>query len=165
MNSQITPKPPASSARQRKIVRPWCKQEDEILITAVERYGKSDWDTISCQVPNRTKKQCKERYFNHLDEDVHKSAWTQEEDELILLKRDELGNRWTEISKYIPGRAPNSIKNRYFSHLTRVLKKKSMPLQQPKLTVNGSPDSNPFVVKHVYSVFKPVLDKNFYQVL
>jgi hypothetical protein len=39
-------------------------------------------------------KQCRERWFNHLDPAVRKGDWTVEEDRLIWEKQQEIGNKW-----------------------------------------------------------------------
>ena len=49
-------------------------------------------------------KQCRERWFNHLCPEVKKGEWTPEEDELITIGVKELGTKWSEIVKRLPGR-------------------------------------------------------------
>lgn len=40
---------------------------------------------------------------------------------MIIEKHKELGNKWCEISKFLPGRTDNAIKNRYNSKLKKQL--------------------------------------------
>ena len=47
---------------------------------------------------------------------IHKSVWSEEEDRIILEGVVELGTRWSEIVKRLPGRSNSSIKNRYYSN-------------------------------------------------
>eukprot|EP01133_Synstelium_polycarpum_P016151 gene16151-19218_t len=42
-----------------------------------------------------------------------KRRWTIEEDQIIMDKRLELGNKWTAISHFLNGRTPTDIKNRW----------------------------------------------------
>ena len=61
----------------------------------------------------RTGKQCRERYFNHLQPNVKKGDWNSEEDVLILQLQTKIGNQWSNMVKLLPGRTDNAIKNRY----------------------------------------------------
>ena len=44
------------------------------------------------------------RWHNHLNPDVVKGGWTEEEDKIILRMQAELGNQWAKITKMLPGR-------------------------------------------------------------
>jgi hypothetical protein len=54
---------------------------------------------------NRTGKQCRERYKNHLSPKIKKGDWTPEEDKIIMEMKKKLGNHWTTIAKFLPGRS------------------------------------------------------------
>jgi hypothetical protein len=44
------------------------------------------------------------RYHNNLDRNITTSEWSPEEDELLFVLHDEVGNKWTLISSRLPGR-------------------------------------------------------------
>ncbi|RHN77713.1 putative transcription factor MYB-HB-like family [Medicago truncatula] len=100
---------------------PWSKEEDDVMIELVNKYGPKKWSTIAQHLPGRIGKQCRERWHNHLNPAINKEAWTQEE-ELALIRAHQIyGNKWAELTKFLPGRTDNAIKNHWNSSVKKKL--------------------------------------------
>ena len=69
----------------------------------------------------RNGKQCRERWVNFLNPEIKKDPFSLEEDIYLLQRRLEIGNKWAEIIKQMPGRTENNVKNR-FNYLFKQIK-------------------------------------------
>lgn len=92
---------------------PWTLEEDALLEEAVSVNGERRWSTIALSLPGRIAKQCRERWHNHLQPNISKEAWTEQEDLQIQLGVVKHGHKWSTIARGMPGRTDNQIKNRY----------------------------------------------------
>ena len=96
----------------------WTPEEDQILREMRKRYGRK-WAKIAQHLPGRQGKQCRERFVNHLDPLLKKGEWTDDEEAILIAMHEHHGNRWANISKQLPGRSDNDVKNHWYSTIQR----------------------------------------------
>ncbi|CAJ1942514.1 unnamed protein product [Cylindrotheca closterium] len=101
----------------------WTKEEDALLLNIVQSMRMPmKWSVVAQSLPDRTGKQCRERYVNHLNPRLKVTDWTPLEDATIFHLYNTIGSHWAKMSKMIPGRTDNGIKNR-FHNLRRQLER------------------------------------------
>lgn len=59
------------------------EEEDDIILQAMHEGGLT-WMQIAARIPGRIGKQCRERWTNHLDPNLKKGSWTEEEDMIMV---------------------------------------------------------------------------------
>ncbi|CAD8090572.1 unnamed protein product [Paramecium primaurelia] len=102
---------------------PWNPEEDEILQNLITDPNENkNWTQITIDFNRinpakivRHAKQIRERWNNYLNPELKKSEWSQPEQLQLLLLVQEIGKRWSLISKKISGRTENQVKNQYNS--------------------------------------------------
>mmetsp|Transcript_7528 Transcript_7528/g.10386 ORF Transcript_7528/g.10386 Transcript_7528/m.10386 type:complete len:537 (-) Transcript_7528:56-1666(-) len=117
-------KPNAPGGPKRKSgPKTWTKEEDNILLSMVRSMRMPmKWSIVAHSMPDRTGKQCRERYVNHLNPRLKITEWSPAEDATIFHLYNTSGSQWAKMSKMIPGRTDNGIKNR-FHNLRRQLER------------------------------------------
>ena len=102
---------------------PWDEKEDEILRQWVEKNGAYNWTKCADYMKVRTAKQCREHWKNSLDSNLKVGDWSAEED-LLIMKFYKKYESWRKMIPMFEGRTENSIKNRFFSQLRKIVVKK-----------------------------------------
>lgn len=115
---------------KKALAKAWLKIEDERLLDLVlQMKHPLKWSVIASNlsslnlnpsVPERTGKQCRERYVNHLNPRLKTTDFTPIEDATIWRMFATVGSKWAIMSKIVPGRTDNNLKNR-FHNLKRQL--------------------------------------------
>lgn len=91
----------------------WFKSEDQLLLQVRDGKPGLTWAGVAAQIQGRTPKQCRERWNNTVDPSLKRTAWTQEEDGVLLKAWQQEGTRWNIIAKLLPGRTQIKVRDRF----------------------------------------------------
>ncbi|XP_039008471.1 transcription factor MYB20-like [Hibiscus syriacus] len=102
---------------------PWTIEEDHKLMNFILNQGIRCWRTVP-QLAGllRCGKSCRLRWINYLRPDLKREAFTESEEDQIIQLHSCLGNRWSKIASYFPGRTDNEIKNHWNTKIKKKLK-------------------------------------------
>jgi hypothetical protein len=128
----------------------WTEEEDFLLLRWVKENGATKWTECSKQIKGRCGKQCRERWVNILNPDVKKGNWSDHEQDVIFQNLSTFMTSWSSMSRILPGRTENSIKNYFYSSVRRL---KSNPIAhvlkdiyvRKKTHISQINDSNAFI--------------------
>jgi Myb-like DNA-binding domain len=81
---------------------PWTEDEDQKIARLVAEVGANKWSHIAKHLPGRIGKQCRERWFNHLNPDISKLPWSAQEEATLQDAHSRIGNKWAIIARYLP---------------------------------------------------------------
>ena len=125
----------------------WTKNEDNILINCINRFGEGKWNEMERCFIGRTRKQIRQRYINNIKmkkisenmnqtitlnsssssinekiiDEKHSFTWNDKLDKILLREYFLNKKSWVKISKKIPGSSENSVKNRFYSLLRQLV--------------------------------------------
>jgi hypothetical protein len=104
--------------RWAKVLKPGLKKgqwtnEEDVRLTGMVQDGWKNWSVIAGEIPGRTSKQCRERWFHHLDPAINRSPYSEDEDALILSMHGSIGGRWAQIARALDARTGEAVKIRF----------------------------------------------------
>ena len=135
--------------------QPWSEEEDKTIKQLVNKYGTSNWTLISSKMgKSRSGKQCRERWYNQLNPSIQKKNWTKEEENILFSKHMLLGNKWSDIGSYLPGRTLNDIKNHFYSKLRKFIRKILKQINDENLFEINGIDSCKYSGDKIYKMIK-----------
>lgn len=118
-----TPRRKRNDTPRKALPKIWTIKEDSYLTQLVQNGTQpTKWSEVALEMGDRTGKQCRERYLNHLTPKLRVEQWSPQEDAELCKLYLILGTKWALMAKILKGRTDNNIKNR-FHHLRRRLEK------------------------------------------
>ncbi|XP_074558548.1 transcription factor MYB93-like [Curcuma longa] len=101
---------------------PWTPEEDRKLIEYVQLHGHGSWKSLPENAGlNRCGKSCRLRWNNYLRPGIKRGHFSDDEELQIVHLHSLLGNKWSKISSFLPGRTDNEIKNYWNTRLKKKL--------------------------------------------
>ncbi|WOK99037.1 transcription factor MYB93-like [Canna indica] len=101
---------------------PWTPEEDKKLVDYIQLHGHGRWRNLPKNAGlNRCGKSCRLRWTNYLRPDIKRGNFSDDEARLIIRLHSALGNKWSAISRHLPERTDNEIKNYWNTHLKKKL--------------------------------------------
>ncbi|CAI0546891.1 unnamed protein product [Linum tenue] len=106
----------------------WSPEEDHRLRIYIVKHGHGCWSAVPVNAGlQRNGKSCRLRWINYLRPGLKRGLFSSHEEDTILALHRHLGNKWSQISQYLPGRTDNEIKNHWHSYLKKKVFKEQVP--------------------------------------
>ncbi|WOL19525.1 Myb-related protein Zm1 [Canna indica] len=125
----------------------WTPEEDTRLIAYIQKHGHGNWRALPKLAGLlRCGKSCRLRWINYLRPDIKRGNFTKEEEETIIKLHELLGNKWSKIASFLPGRTDNEIKNVWNTHLKkRLASEEQKPAKKNPEETSSSSSSSTFL--------------------
>jgi hypothetical protein len=133
--------------------RKFSPEEDITLRNLVESIGTKSWEEIAKFIPDRSARQCRDRFKNYLMDSLVTEAWTPQEDAMVVQQFHLIGPKWVEIGKLLSGRSGNNVKNRWHKHLCKL--DHGAPNSPPAERIEPSQRETPPVLEEAPAVNLP----------
>ncbi|KAM7278014.1 hypothetical protein ACFE04_005148 [Oxalis oulophora] len=131
----------SAAKRERKIRVSWSEEEDKRLTDYINTNGEGSWVNLpkAAGLEPRCGKSCRLRWVNHLRPGIKLGNFTPQEDKKLIELHYLLGNKWSLISSFLPGRTDNELKNRWNRFLRRIGKDRLDLLLPPSTSTTPPP--------------------------
>ncbi|KAJ0422690.1 hypothetical protein BJY00DRAFT_72578 [Aspergillus carlsbadensis] len=101
--------------------RRWTASEDALLWDLHQiqekaptgKCQKINWNEIARQIPGRSNKDCRKRYYNRFTGGLRKGSWTQDEDERLFQLVERYQYRWAAIAQKMETRNADQCSKRW----------------------------------------------------
>ncbi|XP_019182681.1 PREDICTED: protein ODORANT1-like [Ipomoea nil] len=146
---------------------PWTTEEDNKLINFILKNGQCCWRAVPKLAGLlRCGKSCRLRWTNYLRPDLKRGLLSDHEEKMVIDLHAQLGNRWSKIASYLPGRTDNEIKNHWNTHIKKKLKKMGIdPVTHRPLCSATIDDDNKETAKQRESSVPETMDERCREVV
>ncbi|KAG9137839.1 hypothetical protein Leryth_027526 [Lithospermum erythrorhizon] len=101
----------------------WSPEEDQKLFAQITQFGTRNWTQIPKAAGlSRSGKSCRLRWLNYLRPGLKRGNFTTEEIIIVMQSHELLGNKWSKIASFLPGRTDNEIKNFWHTYIRKSIK-------------------------------------------
>lgn len=115
--------------------RIWSLEEDQLLVSSVNRHNGKNWKSIAKGVPGRTATQCSQRW-RRIQPYKSRQPWSKDEDKLILSLIEKHGQNWSLIASLIEGRTGKQVRERFLNKLDKNINRSKFTEEDDELIIS-----------------------------